>query len=405
MRQNIKYWTTVLVIFFVGCGSVDKNYEMGTYGYDRNFFVKCGLEVVELTESVDGAKILVIPSYQGRVMTSTAAGDAGNSYGWVNYKLIESGVIDPQHNPYGGEERFWLGPEGGPNSYYFKQGDEQIYANWKVPAAIDTESYVVKSVSNHSVSFEKQLCLTNARGNMFAIGVERTVELVARTEVEKVLGVVLPSTVKSVAFSSNNVLTNCGDYPWTRQTGMPSVWLLGMFNPTKTTTVFIPYNQNFDGRIVNDEYFGKIPSERLIVDNGMLYFKIDGEYRSKLGLPMESAKDLCGSYDSAKGVLTIIKYTLPETQAVYVNGQWGEQSDPFAGDVINSYNDGPTDTGTIMGPFFEVETSSPGAALAPGQKLVHKQYTMHLQGNPAQIAAIAETVFGIDLDVVISRFQ
>ena len=48
----------------------------------------------------------------------------------------------------------------------------------------------------------------------------------------------------------------------------------------------------------------------------------------------------------------------------YVNGQWGPQEDPFAGDVINSYNDGPVEDGSIMGPFYEIETSSPGG-LAP----------------------------------------
>lgn len=30
----------------------------------------------------------------------------------------------------GGEERFWLGPEGGLFSLYFKEGQEQVYDNW-----------------------------------------------------------------------------------------------------------------------------------------------------------------------------------------------------------------------------------------------------------------------------------
>ena len=54
---------------------------------------------------------------------------------------------------------------------------------------------------------------------------------------------------------------------------------------------------------MNDEYFGKIPEERLIKENGIIYFKIDGLYRSKLGLPASRATSLCGSYDSRKGCL------------------------------------------------------------------------------------------------------
>jgi hypothetical protein len=137
----------------------------------------------------------------------------------------------------------------------------------------------------------------------------------------------------------------------------------------------------------------------------MVYFKIDGEFRSKIGLPKGSAKDLCGSYDSARKVLTILKYTVPEGDNVYVNGQWGPQDDPFSGDVINSYNDGVTDTGTLMGPFYEIETSSPAARLAPGESLTHTQYTIHMEGPEAALKQIAAAVFGADLDKVGSMFD
>lgn len=387
------------------CAEGDKAYEMGTYGYDLAFFAKHGIETVEL-QSPDGkSKIMVIPAYQGRVMTSTAGGDAGDSYGWINYKFIESGERNPQFNPTGGEERFWIGPEGGLNSYYFKKGDEQVYANWKVPAAIDTDTYSIVSKSDRSITFTKRFDVTNASDYRFTIGVKRTVELLDAPKVADILGVEIPDGVKFIAYSTDNELTNLGEEAWTRRTGMPSVWLLGMFNPTPTTTVFIPYNNEFEGRKVNDEYFGKIPADRLVLDDGMLYFKIDGKHRSKLGLPAGSARDICGSYDSEKGVLTILKYSLPEGPADYVNGQWGEQEDPFAGDVINSYNDGPTEDGTVMGPFYEIETSSPGAALRPGESLSHLQYTMHFQGGEQQVATIVKAVFGVELEQVANRFR
>lgn len=79
---------------------------MGTYGYDADFLKAHAIEFLELYSPDGQSKVLIAPGYQGRVMTTTAAGDAGDSYGWLNYKLIGSGEVSPQFNPVGGEERF-----------------------------------------------------------------------------------------------------------------------------------------------------------------------------------------------------------------------------------------------------------------------------------------------------------
>lgn len=375
-----------------------------TYGDNLAFFKANGIETVELKSPDGQSRVLTVPAYQGRVMTSTTGGDAGRSYGWVNHDYIASGEVSPQFNSYGGEERFWIGPEGGPNSWFFKPGDEQIYANWKVPAIIDTDTYEVVERTDMSVTYASHAALTNASGREFSIGFRRKVEIIPEAKIAEVLGTQVPEGVRALVYSTANTLTNEGDSAWTRETGMPSVWLLGCFNPTRTTTVFIPYNKEHEGRIVKDDYFGEMPQGRLIADDGMVYFKIDGEYRAKIGLPAGSAKDLCGSYDSAAHVLNILKYTVPQGENDYVNSQWGPQDNCFGGDVINSYNDGPTETGTIMGPFYEIETSSPGAPLAPGESLTHTQYTMHFEGPEEALASLVRAVFGKDIDDIKGRF-
>ncbi len=378
---------------------------MGTYGYDKDFFATRGINTVEL-KSADGmSRVLMVPAWQGRVMTSTNAGRSGPSYGWINHDFIASGEYNPQFNSYGGEERFWIGPEGGPNSWFFKKGEEQIYANWKVPSIIDTDPFTVESVSDTAVTYVAQASLENASGRRFDIGFRRVVSLVGHAEAESLLGVALGEGVRALVYKTENSLTNEGTAVWSRERGMPSVWLLGCFNPTPTTTVFIPYNRSFGGRIVKDDYFGSMPPERLVVNDGMVYFKIDGAYRAKIGLPAGSARDVCGSYDPVSKVLTILKYSVPEGPCDYVNSQWGEQEDAFGGDVINSYNDGPTETGVVMGPFFEIETSSPGAALSPGQTLTHTQYTLHLEGDPAELDPIVRSVFGVSLRTIVSQFK
>ena len=88
-------------------------YTAGTYGYDVAFFLKNHIQCIELKDKESEACVLLIPAYQGRGMTSSANGNRGYSFGWINDDLIRSGELIDQFNPFGGEERFWLGPEGG----------------------------------------------------------------------------------------------------------------------------------------------------------------------------------------------------------------------------------------------------------------------------------------------------
>jgi hypothetical protein len=77
---------------------------------------------------------------------------------------------------------------------------------------------------------------------------------------------------------------------------------------------------------------------------------------------------------------------------------WEIQEKPFAGDVVNSYNDGPSAPGAKpLGPFYELESSSPAAALAPGETLAHIHTTMHFQGPEKALDQIARKVLGVGL--------
>jgi hypothetical protein len=380
-------------------------YEKGTYGYDVAFFKGKNIQTIELKDEQSRASILLLPQYQGRVMTSSASGPEGNSFGWTNYKLLESGEVSKQFNPIGGEERFWLGPEGGPFSIYFAQGQEQVFKNWVVPPVLDTESYEVKTQDAKHVTFTKNTILKNAAGTEFNIGIERKVMLLQKDTLSTLFKVQIPEGLNIVAYQSDNTITNLGENPWTKDKGLLSIWMLCMFNPSPTTTVFIPYKEEAKGVVVNDEYFGKVPSDRLVADKGTIYFKIDGKYRSKIGLPPERAEGICGSFDSEKNILTLLWCSMPDKPAAYVNSKWGKQDDPFKGDVINSYNDGPVEDGSIMGPFYEIETSSPAALLQPKESLTHTQRVAHIQGDKEKLAKIVNDLFGLDLDEIASKFQ
>ena len=118
-------------------------YAKGTFGYDLDFLKEQHKDLVLLSDDSSKAQLIVLPAYQGRVMTSTAAGNEGSSFGWINYDLIASGKKAEHIHAFGGEERFWLGPEGGQFSIYFKKGIEFTYDNWLVPKEIDTEPFTL----------------------------------------------------------------------------------------------------------------------------------------------------------------------------------------------------------------------------------------------------------------------
>lgn len=379
----------------------------GTFGYDLNFLSRYK-ETLVLSDPEGKAQVVIVPGWQARVMTSTARGSNGFSFGWINYKLIESGKINKHINAYGGEERFWLGPEGGPFSIYFPPGAKQEFSNWQVPPELDTVAFDLVLANANRATFSKNFRLVNYSGNTLDVGIERSIELLDKEAMQQTLGMKIPESVHGVAYQSENVLINRGKNAWTKETGMLSVWMLSMLTPSPEVTVFIPFKQSNDAKTdppVRDDYFGKVPANRLLVENGIIWFKADGRYRSKIGIPPTRAEKYAGSYDAQNKVLTILWCDLPEGKMEYVNSKWGEQENPFAGDAINAYNDGPVEDGTQMGPFYELESSSPAANLKPGESLTHRQRIFHFEGSEEQLSRITEKLFGIGLEEVKTKLR
>ena len=372
----------------------------GSYGYDLSFLRQHTRGLLELTNEDSTAKLLVSPEWQARVMTSTATGDSGTSFGWVNYDLLASGEKRKQFNAVGGEERFWIGPEGGQYSFYFKKADSFNISNWQVPAIIDTVAYdVVQSNASQAV-FRTKASINNYSGTRFDIVIERQVNLLKKENLAKQLGMAIGNNIHCVAYETLNTITNAGPSDWTKQSGLISIWLLGMFTPTPQTIVIIPFNPIPDSRShITDNYFGSIPRERLQVKDSVLYFTCDGKFRSKIGISPAIAKPIAASYDFAKNVLTLV---IPEIHrnAPYVNSKWEIQKEPYKGDVINSYNDGPLEDGTQLGPFYEIESSSPALELKKGTSGSHRQVTCHFQADYTVLKQFVKELLKVDLDQI-----
>jgi hypothetical protein len=358
--------------------------------------------IVELSDGA-AARAAVAPAFQGRVMTSSLAGGAGASFGWLNREFIASGAEDAAFNNYGGEDRFWLGPEAGQFGLWFRQGEPFDLEHWRTPPGLGTGSFDVTSQGSASVAMAAQFQVTNYSGTTFDCAVQRTINLLDAAAAGELLGLPVPEGVRMVGFESENTLANAGGEPWTRHGGLVSIWILGQLKPLPRGKVIVPIRPGREvelGPRATTDYFGEVPTERCSVGEDCVLFACDGGYRSKIGVSPLRARRVFGSYDPDAGVLTIVQFSLPPSapELPYVNSRWEIQDRPFAGDAVNSYNDGEVAPGAgQLGPFYEVETSSPAASLAPGQALAHTHRTFHLAGGPDELNALAGKLLGVDL--------
>jgi hypothetical protein len=374
-----------------------------TFG-DEVSFLKQHTDVIVLSDKEKKAEVVLVPAWQGRVMTSTAAGNEGASFGWINHELIASGKLQPHINVFGGEDRFWLGPEGGQFALFFAKGAPFDLEHWFTPAPIDTLPCSVARQTMTQTDFRAQFSLTNYAGARFAVQVDRQVKLLSAKEAWRELHLKPLDSVNLVAYESINKISNTGAQPWTRETGLLSIWILGQFNPSPSTTIVVPIKAGSEselGPLLTSDYFGEIPPDRLSVKGNTIYFSGDGRCRSKIGINPRRSQAVLGSYDADHRALTIVQFSQPKDAAEYVNSLWKIQDHPFAGDVENSYNDGPPSAGAKpLGPFYEMESSSPAAALVPGASMGHTHCTIHLIGDEPDLDQVARSVLGVSLEEI-----
>lgn len=402
----MKKLCVVASVLVMACTSPQQE-NNGTMFQDDVEFLSQHSDLYVLKSDDERAQVVVIPALQGRVMTSTATGPEGLSYGWINREFIASGEVDKHINAFGGEDRFWMGPEGGQFSIFFQAGAPFNLEHWWTPEPLNEAEYPVVEEGKNFVRFEKEMQFVNYSDEVFEVVLNRKVVLLDRQRTNARFGFDFPD-LPMVAFESQNIITNSGNMPWEKDTGLLSIWILGMYNPSPATTIVIPFKAGSEEKLglkVNDAYFGEVPDDRLIVKEDVLFFLGDGQHRSKIGISPSRATSILGSYDEINSVLTLVTFNKPEGELDYVNSMWEIQDEPYSGDVVNSYNDGPPEPGAEpMGPFYELETSSPAAELAPEESLQHIHTTLHIQARESELAPIVQQLLGVDLTDIKAAF-
>jgi hypothetical protein len=379
-------------------------FKEGEFGYDLQFLKKQDSALIVLMSG--NSRVIISPKYQAKVFTSTASGGKGLSFGWINYKAFSKD--DAHMNAYGGENRLWLGPEGGKFSLFFKPGTKMIFDNWKTPAPFDKENWNVIARDSQSVTMSKMMNLLNYAGTQLKLQVVRKVSMLNREQVNGLAGInESDDSLYAVGYETKNELTNTGDQEWTEVSGMPCIWILDMFKPSPATIIVVPFKntraEDFE-KVATTNYFGEIPPDRIKHNDSLIFFKADGKSRGKLGISAGRARETAGSYDAENKVLTIILFKVSENKR-YLNQEWNIVKPSFSGDAVNAYNDGPLSDGTQMGPFYEIESVSQAAFLKPGESIYHSHIVLHFSGNEKAMNKIAIGMLGAGLEEIDKSFE
>lgn len=376
----------------LGRGPADRTYA------EEIAFLRRNAQVFEITRG--DARVAVVPKLQGRVMTCSFHPN-GPSLAWVNRPAILTAGMNGIFNNYGGLDRFWLGPEGGPHALFFNANQPQDFSTWRTPPALNDGSFEVSTAGSSFIRMHRDMHIENAAGTVFRIRVERDIRVLDPDNLlYPVMGMTLPDGVHFVGFVSENRITNTGDSAWAADTGALAIRTISQFPATDDSIAIIPFTRRKQNTpIVRPVVFPDPPDNWLTIDEeaGVVLLRADSEVQAKIGLGAARARDRLASVDFDHNLLTIVMFDPTPGAKQFVHSDWGrEQDDPFAGNVVNAYNN-QLGAGER---FYELETCSPAAFLEPGQSIAHHQRVLCFHGPMESLSAISEKVLGVALERV-----
>jgi len=366
---------------------------------------------VLLTTSSGEGRLVVAPDYAGRVMMAGWTGEEAPRLGWVNAPVVTGREINPAFINYGGAERLWLSPEAGQFGLFFKPGDPFDLDHWMTPTTFNSEPFEVLFKNSHLISLGRDMRLNNYQGTPFRFRVLRSIRLINRVDLLNTHAIALSHRSRFVGYETTNELINRGFSKMTMQDGLVSLWILSQFDANPDTWVLFPFKSAAEGGqepYVKADYFGAVPPERLMVEPnlGCALFHCDGRRRTKIGLSQSNTRNAIGSMDFRRNILTVMLFNLPERATFYANNSWEIQKEPYKGDVVNSYNNGPEGVDAdVPECFYELETLSTVKELAPGHRLEHVSTVLHFTAPFDELNEISKSLLAVDLEAVRNLIQ
>lgn len=404
-------------------------------------YLEMKTKVLELCNEY-GARVAVCPDWNGRVMTSTADGLDGDSFGMLNVPEIERGGDDYSYRFFGGEDQFTLSPEGGPFSLYFAvDPDESAVRKQQVemPVGYQEGKFIADfSPPAPEIRMRRNIQMMNLAGARFDLDVVRTVRLTDSSDFSALFGETVASAMEEqdvsyVSYQTTSSLINRGG-GLSKNSGLVSVRIRSMFNSTPHHVVVIPFRPGSEeelGPRVYVEFFGMAPHGRIRLLPEAALLRADGRYRCQIGVSRKRALPYIGAIDLRNGVLSFVSYNLPpdpcefdylgnafcetvgnttcdfmRTRDYYFSESLAPASgdpgdNPYGGEVLRAYSSGPAGPrDNSGGAFYEFNTFSPAFALQKNEMMSHVQYTTHINADRDTLDFLLRNLLHTELDFV-----
>ena len=404
-------------------------------------YLESKTKVLELCNDF-GARIAVCPDWNGRVMTSTADGIDGDSYGLVNVMQIEErlkaqGHVMP-HQLIGGEDQLVLSPEGGPFSLFYDYDSEAsaIHRHHIEPPIGYTEGpFEIDTVPREpEMRLRRNVRMQNLAGARFDIDLIRSIRLHSENDMARLFDPVILAALEQpaisyVSYRTVNTLVNRGA-TFSKYSGLLSLRVRGMYNSTPYHVLVIPFKPGHEeqlGKRFSADFFGTAPHGRLRLMPESLLLRTDGRFRCQIGVSRARAVSRVAAIDFRNGVFSIMEFNLPEDADScdylcndYCETNEGAEADfvatreryllengagnPYAGEVVRAYGNGLSDTdGDTHSSYYEFDTFSPAVELQKNESITHIQHTTHIHADRATLVFLLDALFQIDFDTVYHR--
>lgn len=329
-----------------------------------------------------GPQIVITPDLSARVLGASIDGLPDENLMWVDETIMNGTYW--QKKPYfwnAGGLRSWIAPE----DLFFVDADKNP-DSWFVPASLDPAVFRTVSANNSEAVYKAEIELPSNIGKTYQITLERRIALL--TDPPQEIGT-LTAGVEYMGIEKTHSLTNRSDEVIGKDLPYVCLWSLLQINPSGT--ILVPLKKGADPKTAYREYFNPL-GDRLVVTNNIISIKIDGKYRSKIGVRPEAAgRGLAFLRDDGdnKGVL-FVKLFPVDPDGIYVDKPWGKESD--YGDAIELYNDDGN-----MGGFAEIECHGPARKLAKGEIQSHSMKLHIFRGSLTELKKIGSVLLDADL--------
>jgi hypothetical protein len=331
-----------------------------------------------------GPQLVIDPGLAGRVMGASFDGENGENLFWVNKSILDGSYFSAQPSSWNaGGLRSWLSPE----DLFFLPEDKDA-KKWFVPPELDPAPYDVYEQSQNEVTLRLATKLKSNVGKTYNVLLTRRIQLVPAYSDS--VGTILAKSVKYLGINLFHSMENLSDEVIGKD--MPDVCLWSLLQLNPSGTMLIPLAEKSDPKKAYRDYFNPLGPDRIAIENNIISIKIDGKYRSKIGVNSKSAgPGIAFLKDEGKGQgVLFVQLFFVDPKGKYVDKPWGKKSD--YGDVIEMYNDDGN-----MGGFTEMECHSPAKKLAKGESESHQIHLHIFKGPIPELYIIGSMLLSTDI--------